>query len=343
MDDSNMDNLIKNSVRLEKYPLSVLISKFEKDQIEDVKIQANMLQKIQDIKMPHLYGRTHAMVIGWTGMPGVGKSSLLHTVCTNMLEKHESLRIGILAIDPTSHISGGSFLGDRTRIRFPVKENRIFFRSQPTELILGGLGRYTFSVSLLLQEVFDVLFIETVGIGQNEIEVKLLSDFVTLILQPFAGDEVQFMKAGIMEIPDIFILNKCDEESLAESSYQKLLHSLQLNNLGNAALPIFKTSALNQKGIVDLSECILHKMNRYDARSEEKKQREKSEYFLMKLVKEKYGEYGVSILLAQKREPNYFEALTAILTKIETSVQPLHGVILLILFFTIFYRVWFLS
>ena len=338
-----MHDLIEQSVCLKKYPLSVLISKFEKNRVEDIKTQANILKTIQKIKSSHPYNRAHAMIVGWTGMPGVGKSSLLHAVCMNMLEKDENLRIGILAIDPTSHISGGSLLGDRTRIRLPVKENRIFFRSQSTELILGGLGKHTFSVSLLLQELFDLLFIETVGIGQNEIEIKLLAEFVTLIIQPFAGDEIQFIKAGIMEIPDIFVLNKCDEKNLAESSYRKLLHSLQLNHLGDQVPPVFKTSTLNQTGIIDLSECILAKMHQYDSESEKIKKRKKNEYFLIKLVKEKYGEYGVNILLNQKKKANYFEDLMSILEKIETFVQPLHVALLFVLLLTIFHRVWFLS
>ena len=122
-----MDDLIKKSIRLEKYPLSMLISQFERAHIKDVKEQSKIIQKIQKIKRPHLHGRHNAMLIGWTGMPGVGKSSLLHAVCIKILEGKENLRIGVLAIDPTSHISGGSFLGDRTRVPLPLERKEAFF------------------------------------------------------------------------------------------------------------------------------------------------------------------------------------------------------------------------
>ncbi len=317
MDNSSVEKLIVKSIQLEKYSLSQLISKFEGDQLAHIKIQASIIKKIQKEKISQTNNNSNAIIIGWTGTPGVGKSSLLNAVCTRILEQKKNLKIGILAIDPTSHLSGGSLLGDRTRVHFPAKEKRIFFRSQPTELMLGGLGRYTFSVTLLMQEIFDILFIETVGIGQNEIEIKLISEYVTLIMQPFAGDEIQFMKAGIMEIPDILVINKYDEKNLAKNSYRKLVNTLQFNSFDGKIPPIFKTSVLNQKGINKLSDYILQKI-KANIYNQEKVKNRKEQYFLNKLIKQKYGEYGLSFLTNQLLESNYFEATYKILSRIKT-------------------------
>ena len=117
----------------------------------------------------------------------------------------------MLAVDPSSQVSGGALLGDRTRMRFPPDERRLFFRSQASESDLGGLGPSTFQVCRLLTRLFDCVMIETVGIGQSEADIRHLADRVYLVLQPLGGDEVQFLKAGIIEVPHAFILNKCDE------------------------------------------------------------------------------------------------------------------------------------
>ena len=171
-----------------------------------------------------------------------------------LLQTDPVVRLAILAIDPTSQVSGGALLGDRVRTHFPAGEDRVFFRSQATQGALGGMGRRTFHVTRLLRYLFDLIFIETVGVGQSEIEVGHLADLTLLVMQPLAGDHVQFMKAGVTEIPDAFVINKCDEERLARRSQHELRAALDLARLDQGGRPhqIFQTSALSGRGVAEL-------------------------------------------------------------------------------------------
>jgi len=154
--------------------------------------------------------RRRARLVGLTGPPGAGKSSLIAELAPRVLIEQPDWAVGVLAIDPSSPATGGALLGDRVRVRFPPGDDRLFFRSQSSELELGGLGRHTFAVCRLLQHVFDLLLVETVGVGQSEIEVTRLVDRTLLVLSPHWGDSVQLMKAGVMEIPDAVVLAKQD-------------------------------------------------------------------------------------------------------------------------------------
>lgn len=200
--------------------------------------------------------------------------------------------MAIVAIDPSSHISGGSLLGDRTRLSLPAREKRIYFRSQPSQLELGGVNPYTYHVIRLLRCFFRFVFIETVGIGQNEIEVSKLTDLSFLVLQPLGGDQIQFMKSGIMEVPDSFILNKCDEEILANSSYHMLISTLEfLKEVmpGNRLPPVFKTSTKTKQGIQDLLDFIRSAKPIMDRSQETTLQ-------LKKWIKSEFGNFGLKTI-----------------------------------------------
>ncbi len=234
----------------------------------------------------------NALSIGITGTPGAGKSSLLGEICKLFLEMAPSKKMAIVAIDPSSNISGGSILGDRTRVALPRRENRIYFRSQPSQLELGGLNPYTYHVIRFLRYIFDYVFIETVGIGQNEISVSLISDLSLLVMQPLGGDQVQFMKSGIMEVPDAFVINKCDEETLANSSYYMLETTLSFlkDILPDQNLPpIFKTSVVKHLGIRELLDYILS-FGKIKNRSQE------ARIQLEKWIENEYGNWGKRIL-----------------------------------------------
>jgi LAO/AO transport system ATPase len=183
-------------------------------------------------------------VVGLTGTPGAGKSSLIGRVALHLVTTDPTVRVAVLAIDPTSLESGGALLGDRVRVRFPVGERRIFFRSQATQGDLGGVGRRTWAATRLLRHLFDLVLVETVGIGQSEIEIAHLADATVLVLQPLAGDRVQFMKAGVMDIPDVFVVNKCDEEALARRSTYELRAALNVARIGGEKPTIFQTSVV---------------------------------------------------------------------------------------------------
>ncbi|HEU5057621.1 MAG TPA: hypothetical protein VFU21_13900, partial [Kofleriaceae bacterium] len=154
--------------------------------------------------------RRRARLVGLTGPPGAGKSSLIAAIAPRLLVEQPGWAVAVLAVDPSSAASGGALLGDRVRVRFPPDDDRLFFRSQSSDLELGGLGRHTFAVCRLLQHLFDVLLVESVGVGQSEIEITRLVDRTLLVLSPHWGDSVQLMKAGVMEVPDLVVLAKQD-------------------------------------------------------------------------------------------------------------------------------------
>ena len=229
-----------------------LISIFEDRRPTAVAERARLLSELR--ARPE---RRRAHFIGLTGTPGSGKSTLLGRLALRMIEKRADLSIAAVAVDPASRVSGGALLGDRTRLRFPPGERRLFFRSQSAQEELGGLGPATFAVCRPLSCLYDFVFVETVGIGQSESDVRELADRVYLVLQPLAGDEVQFLKAGIMEVPDAFVLNKCDEPS-AERSYHQLRGSLWLARpFEREPVAIFRTSARTGQGIDELADALL--------------------------------------------------------------------------------------
>ena len=233
-------------------------------------------------------------IIGLTGTPGAGKSSLLGRVALTLLARDPSIRIAILAIDPTSPRSGGALLGDRVRTSFPAGEARIFFRSQASRGDLGGLGRRTFVATRLLAYLFDLVCIETVGIGQSEIEVSHLADQTILVLQPLMGDQVQYMKAGIMEVPDVFVVNKCDEEALARRSLHELTTTLDFARLGSESdHRIVLTSAVTGRGVDELADVLTATARRPRDAS---RRREREAFFLRKAIGEQYGRFGVEEL-----------------------------------------------
>lgn len=279
---------IEGALEGEKFPLAKLISTIEKPNSRETR--RFLFSELQKRKSPT------AISIGFTGTPGAGKSSLIAELCKEFLCRSTQKKIAIIAIDPSSSISGGSILGDRTRLSIPARESRIYFRSQASQLELGGINPYTYHVIRVLRYFFDFVIIETVGIGQNEIEVSKLVDYSFLILQPFAGDNVQFMKSGIMEIPDAFIINKCDEKELALSSYHMLVNSLEFlkDILNQEAMPkIFQTSTTKKIGIIELLEYILEIPSRIDQNKETLAQ-------IQKWVKNEYGKWGLRELEKMK-------------------------------------------
>ncbi|XDD56173.1 protein kinase [Leptospira sp. WS4.C2] len=281
----SLSQLVSDALLGEKYPIAKIISKIETE--KNLEFRESLFQELSLQKPDFKEGLT----IGITGTPGAGKSSLLGELCRLFLEFAPDKKMAIVAIDPSSNVSGGSILGDRTRVTLPRRDIRLYFRSQPSQLELGGLNPYTYHVIRFLRRVFDYVFIETVGIGQNEISVSLISDLSFLVMQPLGGDQVQFMKSGIMEVPEAFIINKCDEESLANSSYYMLQSTLEFikDILPNHSLPpIFKTSVTKRKGIEELLHYILHYEKRKDKNVETLTQ-------LTQWIRNEYGRWGISI------------------------------------------------
>jgi LAO/AO transport system kinase len=196
-----------------------------------------------------------ARIIGLTGPPGAGKSTLV-----DQLAKHyrrENQTVGIIAVDPTSPYTGGAILGDRIRMQDHYSDPGIFIRSMATRGSLGGLARATADVATVLDASGrDVVMIETVGVGQDEVEIVRLAEVTIVILVPGMGDDVQTIKAGIMEIADIFVINKSDREGAERVEREiRALQSLAMRH-DHWTPPIIKTVASEGAGTQELAEAI---------------------------------------------------------------------------------------
>lgn len=206
--------------------------------------------------MKSVFPRTgKASVIGITGAPGAGKSSLVDKLA--LFYKEQGQKVGIVCIDPSSPFSGGAILGDRIRMSTLGTDKNIFIRSMATRGNLGGLSRATVdAVSILDAAGFDKVIVETVGVGQDEVEIVKTADVSVVVLVPGMGDDIQAIKAGIMEIGDVFVINKSDREGVlrTQKELEALLSLAHRPDMWHP--PIVKTIATDSKGIDDLAAAI---------------------------------------------------------------------------------------
>lgn len=199
-----------------------------------------------------LDSKTDVKVIGITGPPGAGKSTLVNVI-TNHFTK-ENKRVAILAIDPTSPFNFGSLLGDRIRMANQFNNPNVFIRSLATRGALGGISAKTIEmVDVLKAANFDLILVETVGVGQSEVEIAGLADKTIVVLVPESGDEIQNIKSGLMEIADCFVVNKADREGadVFANNLKKMVHQ------GTTEISVFKTIADKSTGIEDLCKWMM--------------------------------------------------------------------------------------
>ncbi len=213
---------------------------------------ADNASELMKAVFPHT-GR--ATIIGITGAPGAGKSSLVDKLA--LFYKNNGDRVGIICVDPSSPFSGGAILGDRIRMATLGLDKNVFIRSMATRGNLGGLSRATVdAVAILDAAGFDKVIVETVGVGQDEVEIVKAADVSVVVLVPGMGDDIQAIKAGIMEIGDVFAINKADREGVlrTQKELESLLSLAHRPDFWNA--PIVKTVATENKGIEDLATAI---------------------------------------------------------------------------------------
>ncbi|TSA23051.1 methylmalonyl Co-A mutase-associated GTPase MeaB [bacterium] len=211
--------------------------------------------KVQEIISTIYPYKKESYIIGITGAPGVGKS----TITDKLIEqfRNHDKKVGIVAIDPTSPFSGGAILGDRIRLQNHATDKNVFIRSMGSRGHLGGLAPATNNVITILSVLgCDYIIIETVGVGQSEVEIIKYADTVLLVLTPESGDSVQVMKAGIMEIGDIFVINKCDRPG-SDKIESELNILQQISDIQAAERPIVKIVALKNIGIPELYQAVL--------------------------------------------------------------------------------------
>ncbi|SDZ88292.1 ArgK/MeaB family GTPase [Rubrimonas cliftonensis] len=202
--------------------------------------------------------------IGLTGPPGVGKSTLTDALIRQFRAK--GARVAVIAVDPSSRRTGGALLGDRTRLTTDPADAGVFVRSMAARAALGGLATTAWPALVLMRALFDIVIVETVGVGQSETEIADVADTVVFCAQPGAGDALQYMKAGIIEIPHLAVVTKADMGAPAQRAAADLRGALSLAagdggaGEGGAAIPVLTCSAGTGEGIEALAEALLERM-----------------------------------------------------------------------------------
>jgi LAO/AO transport system kinase len=235
--------------------------------------------------------------LGLTGAPGAGKSTLLDALVRARRARGET--IGIIAVDPSSRKSGGALLGDRVRVRSAANDPGVFFRSLAARESLGGLSAAARAATTILAAVFDEVIVETVGVGQSEGDVADLVDTLVFVAQPAAGDTVQFLKAGVLELPDVLAVNKADLGALAERTARELESALALGEQPDAGwvAPVVLLSARDGAGVDALEAAIArHRAHLAASGGLHTRRRRGRDAWLRAVLTRRYGSYGIEAL-----------------------------------------------
>ncbi|MGH0038246.1 MAG: methylmalonyl Co-A mutase-associated GTPase MeaB [Myxococcota bacterium] len=256
------------------------------------RLAAERLLEILDLR-----GDGGALRVGVTGAPGAGKSTLLDALVRAL--RAEDRTVGIIAVDPSSQRSGGALLGDRLRMRSGARDGGVFVRSMAARDRLGGLADATQGSTAVLAAVFDTVFVETVGVGQSETEVARLVDTLVFVAQPAAGDTLQYMKAGLVELPDIFAVNKADLGAPAERTAAEVTAGLGLGETPSDGWspPVLLVSARDDTGIDELLAAIrAHRTHLERGGLLDERRREGRAALLRDWLLQRYGHYGLAKL-----------------------------------------------
>ncbi|MHA1821881.1 MAG: methylmalonyl Co-A mutase-associated GTPase MeaB [Promethearchaeota archaeon] len=307
-----IDNLIEKLFMGNKRAIARLMTYIE----EDIDKSAYIIEKIY----PHT---GNAYIIGITGAPGSGKSSLISAMIEHYVKQGH--RVGVVAVDPTSPFSGGAILGDRIRMKKSFSLDQVFIRSMANRGQLGGIARATKDLVKVLDAAnYDIILIETVGVGQSEVDIFKAAYTTVVVVIPGLGDEIQAIKAGIMEITDIFVVNKMDlpgaDKKVRElNSMLDLSEKIQVNNQFHSVKvvknkewrpPIIKTNALTNQNIDQFLELIeTHKKFLYDSGFIKKKLNIKFKNEILDIIKYKIEQHIENLIYHNPKINTYIEKI----------------------------------
>ena len=258
-----------------------------------------------------IFSRTgRAYLVGVTGPPGAGKSTLVDRLVTEM--RKGGGKIGVIAVDPTSPFSGGAVLGDRLRMQTHAQDDGVFIRSMATRGHLGGLARSTGDAALVLDAAgYDIIVIETVGVGQDEVDIIRTADLSIVTLVPGTGDEVQALKAGIMEIADIFVVNKADRDG-ADRLSSAVEANLSLHPYAGDEWrpPVMLSVATSGKGVPEIVEMV-ERFRTHSAGQQDARRKTRSEFRLRELIAQRFMDHLERQVLAPNELAQVVERIAA--------------------------------
>ena len=308
----------------------------------DLRAAARLMSNIDDENdsaldtLKELYRKTgKAHVIGITGAPGAGKSTLVNALVSELRQRNRS--VGIIAVDPTSPFTGGAILGDRIRMQQHATDEGVFIRSLATRGYLGGVSRSTHQVATIMDAMGkDVIIIETVGVGQDEVDIVNMAETSIVVLVPGQGDGIQAVKAGILEIADIFVINKCEREETnrLEQELKVMLEMVAGTPEQSWIPPIVRTESLKHLGINVLADLIFdhkHFLQSQDVKSKhdlKRAEHELIENLKTNLIKsvlkslKRNGEYEKSIREIAVKETDPYTAAETIVEKWLSGLPP---------------------
>ena len=238
-----------------------------------------------------------AHVVGVTGPPGVGKSSLCSALVASW--RKDGMTVGVIAVDPSSKASGGALLGDRVRIVTDVTDEGSFVRSMAARERLGGLADQTLAAMVVMRALFDRVLIETVGVGQSETDVAGVADTVVFCVQPSSGDSLQFMKAGIVEIPHLIVVTKADLGAAAERARTDVAGALSLATTGDWPLKTLAVSSRSGAGVDGLMAALeAHRLHMQAGGRLAISRHRQSEGWVREALQERFGARGLARLAA---------------------------------------------
>jgi LAO/AO transport system kinase len=261
--------------------IEALVSRMRAGERRAISSAATELER-QGATMPALLAALrpylgHALVVGFTGAPGVGKSTLIDAYVSKLRQANRT--VGIIAVDPSSPISGGAILGDRIRMRATLEDDGVFMRSLASRGHLGGLSPAAVRVIDALDAAGkDFVILETVGAGQSEIDIAAVADVRIVMAAPGLGDDIQAMKSGLFEVADILVVNKADREGV-EATFQQLSATLALRS-NRANVPVLKTVATSGEGVAALDDAIAKIGHRRMSKSATQRRRQRGRYLI---------------------------------------------------------------